>query len=133
MLARLTATTQSERFDLDCRRELLHARTIAGAFSSTQHPASACPRPQRPRQKGARRRAGERTLVIHAQQQRHRPPPMHECIHIPPIWRCIAPSPKLSPAPQEFSACLAVVVVARLISSRLVHLVPCLARPGFAQ
>jgi hypothetical protein len=67
-LAWLTVTEQSERPDLDCRRELLHARTIAGAILPFHQTNEPCTRPARPRREGACRRAGERT-VIHAQAE----------------------------------------------------------------
>jgi hypothetical protein len=56
-LARLTVTEQSERFDLDCRRELLHARTIAGAILPFHQTNEPCPRPGRTRWEGVCRRA----------------------------------------------------------------------------
>ena len=71
-LARLTVTTQSERLDLDCRRELLHARTIAGASSSLWSQWAAVePLVEKPARCAQATGEHADTLHLHA---RHRPP-----------------------------------------------------------
>jgi hypothetical protein len=98
-LARLTVAEQSERFDLDCRRELLHARTIAGAsraiISSTTEPLTG-PGLASLASEGCAQ-ASRRGAVIHAQRPRTShgiarhaiyPSCLLSAIYIPPIWRC---------------------------------------------
>jgi hypothetical protein len=99
-LARLTVTEQSERFDLDCRRELLHARTLAGTISSKQR---ACPRPlDRAKTTGRCAQASVPSVQEHDCDTRaaHTASPAA----LPTPYSYLTPMPKPNPAPQEISA-----------------------------
>lgn len=116
-LARLTGTTQSERFDLDCRRELLHARTNTGTISLQRSP---CPRPL-PGGRWCAQATAQRLLVVLHAEHTAVPAPHTRRPDPDRIWRSSALSPKVKANPCH--PCFA-------LPSPLPLLFPSLSPPG---